>query len=135
MAHADIQLDDQDRYFAGDAIDIPISFSDSHDGTAIDLTGMEVAFRLKEDLTDDDANAYLTKRSDATDDNGNPEIEITDATNGECVVHILSDETADAIVDDTVRLSSTMLMWHIRVTNTDGARVTSETGSWEMHAS
>lgn len=136
MAHAAIQPSDQDHYYSGDAIDIPFQFKEQHNDTAIDLTGMDVEFRLKENLTDPDTDAVLVKDSTQTDADGNPEIEITDAANGTAVVHILTDDTAGTTTDDSGnRIESVVMMWHVRVIDGNGRRVTSETGEWTIHAS
>lgn len=135
MAHTSIEPTDADRYYAGDAIDIPFEFT-YESGTAIDITNATIEFRIKENLTDADADAVVTKSSNNTDANGNPEIEFTDATNGKCLVHILTDDTASVVNDGSGnRLESVVMDWHARVIDSSGSRVTSETGDWEVFAS
>lgn len=133
MAHTSIQPADQDRYYAGDALTIPFEFTNEHDTTAIDLTGMTVEFRIKEDLTDDDANALVVKTG--TEGGTEDEVSFPDPTNGRCEVHIATDDTSDVIMEDTVRVESAVVQWHVRVIDGSGNQVTSEVGDWEMWAS
>lgn len=135
MAHTSIEPTDADRYYAGDAIDIPIQFTDES-GSTLDITDATVEFRIKEDLTDADADAVVSKSSANTDADGNPEIEFTDAVNGEALVHILTDDTASVVNDGSGnRLESVTMEWHARLIDSAGSRVTSEVGDWEMYSS
>lgn len=134
MAHTSIVPNDQDRYYAGDALDIVFQFEDEHDGTAIDLTAMTVEFRLKEDITDADADAVLTKTG--TEGGTTSGVTFTDPLNGEAVVNVATDDTATVVNDGSgSRLESVVMDWHIRVIDTDSNRVTSEIGDWEIFAS
>lgn len=136
MAHTSLEPSDGHDYVAGDAIDIPVHF-EKPDGTPepIDADG-HVEFRIKEKLTDSDTDALLTKNSNDTDADGNPQITIDDATAGECTVHILTDDTA-GLVDldgDGTRDSEIIVEWHVRLIDADGNRVTAEWGDWPMIA-
>jgi hypothetical protein len=135
MAHAAIVPTDDDRYYAGDAINIPFSFTDAHDGTVIDLTGMGVEFRLKENLTDADADALVEKTG--TEGGTTNGVTFTDPVNGEVEININTGDTAAAVDDSSTgtRVESAIWDWHVRVIDTDGAQVTSETGTWEIWAS
>lgn len=133
MAHASITPNDSDRYYAGDSIDIPFAFTDQHDANAIDLTGMSVEFRLKHDLTDADADAVVVKTG--TEGGTSSEVTFTDAVNGECTVHIDTDDTSSVVIEDSTRFESVVMDWHVRVIDGNGNRVTSETGTWEIFAS
>lgn len=136
MAHTSIVPTDSDYYYAGDAIDIPFEFVQEDGTTPIDLTAKTVEFRIKESLTDTDANAVVTK----TGTEGGVTNGVTfaaDPTTGQCTVHIDTDDTATVVddVDTGTRVESVLMEWHARVIDTNGARITSETGSWEMFAS
>lgn len=135
MAHLSLEPADQDRYFAGDSLRILFGFKDKHNDQPIDITNSTIEFLVKDSLTDTDADALLTKSSDATDESGNPEIEITDATNGECEVVIATGDTDPFVEDGELRLDSTVVEWVARVTDADGNRVTAETGDWEVWSS
>lgn len=141
MAHAQITPKDEDTYDEGDAIRIPFDVTDEHDSSTIDITGMSAEFRLKESLTDADADALVEKIGEqgVTED----QIAFTDATNGKCEVIIESDPDntgngdTDGVLtgDDGVRADSKVFEWHFRVIDSNGNRVTAETGDWTIHAS
>lgn len=134
MAHTSIVPNDQDRYDAGDSLDIIFQFTDEHDGTAIDLTGMTVEFRLKENLTDTDTNAVLTKTG--TEGGTTSGVTFTDPVNGEAVVNIATDDTATVVDDGSgTRADSVIMDWHARVIDSSGNRVTAEVGDWEIFSS
>lgn len=133
MAHTSLEPTDGNDYVAGDAIDIPVHFQDPS-GNPVEIpTDGHVEFRLKEDLTDADSDALLTKNSNDTDANGNPQITINDAAAGECTVHILTDDTAD-VVGTTDRQEEAVVEWHVRLIDGSGDRVTAEWGDWPMIA-
>ena len=137
MAHAAITTD-EDRYREGDAIRIPFKVTNEHDGTTVDLAGMSAEWRLKESLTDADADALVTK----TGEQGTSEsqIEFTNPSSGECEVIIKSDPMGgdtDGVLTDSggTRADSQVFEWHFRVFDTAGNRVTAETGDWLIWAS
>lgn len=135
MAHSNITPTDEERYYAGDAIDIPFSVVDHNAETAIDLTGMDIEFRLKESLTDADVDALLVKTG--TEGGTTDGVTFTDAVNGDVAININTTDTATVVDDPDTgeRVESVILDWHFRVIDTNGARVTSEAGEWEIHAS
>lgn len=135
MVHATITPTDDDRYYAGDAIDLPFSVMDHNSEVSIDLTGMSVEFRLKESLTDTDANAIVVKTG--TEGGVSDGVTFTDPINGDVAININTDDTATVVddIDTGERVESVILEWHFRVIDTNGARVTSETGEWEVFAS
>lgn len=137
MAHSTITPTDADRYYAGDAIDLPFTVQDHSAGTVIDLTGMSVEFRLKESLTDTDSNALITKTG--TEGGATDGVTFTDALNGSVKININTGDTSNVVddvdTDPVTRLESVIIEWHFRVIDTNGARVTSETGEWEVFSS
>lgn len=137
MAHTEITTD-EDRYDEGDAIRIPFAVTNEHDGTTIDLTGMSAEFRLKESLTDADADALVVKTGEESVDES--EIDFTAPASGECEVIIESDPAGgdtDGVLTDAegTRSASEVFEWHFRVFDGSGNRVTAETGDWVIHAS
>lgn len=137
MPHAAITTD-EDRYNEGDAIRIPYKVTNEHDGTTIDLTGMSAEWRLKESLTDADADALVTKTGEQGVDES--QIDFTAPGSGELEVIIESDPTGgdtDGILTDSggTRAQSEIFEWHFRVFDSNGNRVTAETGDWEIWAS
>lgn len=133
MAHTSINPADNDNYYAGDAIDIPLKFMDKNNDQPIDITAMSVEFRIKESLTDADADALVTKTGEESVDES--QISFTDPANGECTVHILTGDTDAAVVEDGTTIESKVMEWHVRVFDANDNRVTSVTGDWEMWAS
>ena len=134
MAHAAITTKTEDHYYEGDAIRIPFAFVDEHNDTAIDLTGHSVEFRLKENLTDADVDALVTKTGD--EGGTGSQIDFTDPVNGKCEVVIDTGDTDGLVVDDGgTRIESKLFEWHVRVIDGNSNRVTSETGDWEIFAS
>ena len=133
MPHQSIEPDGDDQYYAGDAIDIPFAFVEIDGTTEIDITGMTVEFRVKESLVDDDQAAILEKVG--TDGENEDDISFTDPSGGECVVHIETGDTEELIMEGNERVDNVLLRWHVRITDTTGNRVTSETGDWQIFAS
>ena len=135
MAHQIIVPSDEDRYYEADSIDIPFTFNE-HNGetpTPINLTGMTVEFRVKDALTDPDAEAHVTKIG--TEGGVATEVTFPDATAGKAMVHIQTDDTDGVLSDGGGRDELRTLKWHVRVIDSEGRRVTSEAGDWEIHAS
>lgn len=139
------------RYNEGDALFIPFEFVEQFDDEyepweepddphPIDLTDAQnIEFFVKEDIVDPDSEAVLTKRM--VDDTGTEtgEIDLTEPANGRCRVIIDTGDT-DGMLTETVdgveeRLEEKTYEWVIRVTDADGYRVSSETGTWTIHAS
>ena len=134
MAHTTIKPADEDRYYAGDAIDIPFEFTDEHDSESIDLTGHTVEFRVKENSTDDDEEAIVTKSG--TEGESPTDLTFTSPADGEVEVHIDTDDTTEAVTGpDGNRQESTDTFWHARVIDANENRVTAVTGNWEMYSS
>lgn len=137
MPHAAITTD-EDHYNEGDAIRIPFKVTNEHDGTVVDLSRMSAEWRLKESLTDADADALVVKSGKQGVDED--QIEFTDPASGELEVIIESDPTGgdtDGVLTnaDGTRAESQIFDWHFRVFDTAGNRVTSETGDWLIYAS
>lgn len=143
MAHAKIIPKNEDHYYAGSYIAIPYNVTDEHADTAIDLTGMTATWRLKESLTDTDADALITKTG--TEGGAGGEIEFdADPTTGTCKVIIDSANSGDAATGDTEdivvdengnRVESKVFEWHFRVEDSNGREVTTDTGTWEIYNS
>ena len=133
MAHETIEPTDEDKYYAGDDIDIPFAFTQEGTDDPEDLTGATVEFRVKFDPTDTDEEALVTKS--ATEGTADDDVTFTDAPGGKCDVHILEGDTADAVADGEDFVDERTMFWHVRVIDGDGARVTAQTGNWPMHNS
>lgn len=119
------------EHHEGDAAEIHVTVEDG-DGNIMDLTGSDVEWLLLEDDTDEDANALLTK--DGTEGGTTNGVEFTDATNGAVKVIINTDET-EGIVDWTNYPGGSKMFRHrIRVTDTNGNRITGFTGDFEIVA-
>lgn len=112
------QFQNVEGYHAGDAVDIVCTVEDEN-GDIIDITNAtEIEWLLKNDETDSDSEAILTKTM--TDTGG---IEITDGAAGEFTVHIDTDETT----------GNTGTFHHrARLTDADGDRSTIFTGTFEI---
>ena len=132
MPHESIQPSEGDRYYEGDALDVPFTFLDKED-QPVDITGMTVEFRVKRNLTDSDEESYVEKTG--TEGEPGDDISFTDPANGECIVSIDTDDTTNVLTENEIRSESVIVDWHIRVIDGDGDRVTSETGTWEIFAS
>lgn len=139
MAHSKIVPKNEDRYYAGSYIAIPYNVTDEHDDTTIDLTGMSASWRLKESLTDLDADALVVKTG--TQGGTEDEIEFTTPSSGECHVIIHSANSGDSAEGDTEnivvdesgnRVESKQFEWHFRVEDADGKEVTTDTGTWDI---
>ena len=133
MAHETIQPTDEDRYYAGDAIDVPFAFTTEGTDDPEDLTGATVEFRVKFDPTDTDEEALVEKS--ATEGTADEDVTFTDAPGGKCEVHIETGDTAEAVSDGNVVVDDVTMFWHVRVIDGDGNRVTAETGPWPIHNS
>lgn len=142
MAHAQITPKNEDRYYAGSYIGIKFTVTDEHSDTTIDLSGFTASFRVKESLTDLDADAKVEKTG--TQGGTEDEIEFTTPTSGECKVIIDSANSGDGTEGDTEglvvdesgnRVESKTFRWHFRVEDGDGKEVTTETGTWEVYNS
>lgn len=131
MAHESIEPSAAGPYFEGDYLDIPHTVEDDNQ-EAVDLTGATAEFLLKDELTDDDADALLTKSGDEDAPNG--EVTFTDATNGEVTFHIETGDTDDVLTSDGTRIEEDTFKFVIRITDGDGRRVSTAYGDWTIHA-
>lgn len=143
------------RYNEGDAWVIPFEaleqwddeyepWEDVSNATPVDLSNVQrIEFYVKGSRTDTDADALLEKTStgDGQDDGDtNGDIEINDASNGRYHVHIQTGDT-DGFLDDTddngdqIRLDEETFYWVVRIVDSNGNRVSSEVGTWTIHAS
>ena len=127
-----IQLEEHGPYYEGDYIDIPHKVVDSAE-VAVDLTDATVTFLLKENVTDEDVDALLTKSG--TESGTGDEVTFTDPTNGEATIHIETGDTDGVLTEDTTRFESDTFYFTIRVTDSSGRRVSTAVGTWEITAS
>lgn len=133
MAHQSITPSTEDRYNAGDALDIPIHFYDANGENRVDITGATVEFRVKEQFTDSDADAVLEKVATEGGADAGTTITFDDATVGKVTVHIDTNDTSGFATDDSGKaVESKVYVWHCRVIDAEGRRVTAEWGEWEM---
>lgn len=109
-------VQDISNHHQGDALDINVTVEDES-GTAVDLTGASAEWLLKENAGDSDTNALLTK---STSGGG---VEITDAANGQLVIHIETGDTGSLTGQKHHRL---------RVTDSSSDRVTVFTGTFTV---
>lgn len=131
MAHESIEPADHGPYYEGDYLDIPHTVVDQ-DEIAVDLTGANVEFFVKHELTDGDEEALLTKSGQEA--NPNNEVTFDDPANGECTIHIETEDTNGFLTDNDIRVSEETFEFVIRVTDSDGRRVSTATGEWSIHA-
>lgn len=110
------QIQDVADHHQGDALDMYVSVEKSN-GAAKDISGGSAEWLLKDNASDADTNALLTK---TTSGGG---ISITDGVVGELTVHIETGDTGSLIGQKHHRL---------RVTDSDGDRVTVFTGTFTI---
>lgn len=110
-------IQDVDDYHEGDALHIHVTVN-KKDGTAVDLTSASAEWLLKNQASDADADALLTK------DTAGGGIQITDATNGKLTVYI---DTGD-----TTGIGAGGYHHRLRVTDADGDRVTVFHGTFSI---
>jgi hypothetical protein len=113
MPHQEQNVSDHHQ---GDALDITVTVEDDS-GTATDISGASAEYLLLENASDPDADALLTK------DTAGGGIAITDAANGELVIHIETGDTSSFVGQKHHRL---------RVTDSSSDRVTVFTGSFTI---
>lgn len=100
----------------------------------MDIAGATVEFRVKEEFTDTDEDAVLEKVAEEGGPDDGTTITFDDAANGQVTVHIDTDDTSALVMESNERVSSKVYVWHCRVIDGDGRRVTAEWGEWEMYA-
>lgn len=112
------QFQNIEGYHAGDAVDIVCTVQDEN-GDIIDITNAtEIEWYLKNDETDADVDAILTKKLTNTG-----EIEITNGTGGEFTIYIDTDDTTG---------ESGTYHHRARLTDADGDRSTIFTGTFDI---
>ena len=131
MARESITPVTEERYYAGDVLDIPFHFEDGNDDP-IDLTGTTVEFRCKRSLSQSDDETLLERTGTEGE---NPEgLTFVDPENGICIVHIDTDDTSHFVTRNDRRLENVTIKWHIRIIDQEGDRITSNTGDWQVYS-
>lgn len=135
MAHTSIQPDDGDDYVAGNSIDVRIQFLDKNADQPEPITeDRHVEFVVKEESTTDDEEAIVHKSSEETGADGGPEITVDDESldDGECLVHILKDDTKQAIADGSGWRDEVVMWFRADLFEGDHRVVSAVRGDWPM---
>jgi hypothetical protein len=89
VEHVNIGTTDAQRFYTGEDHDFTLTVMNADQTAAINITGWAMSWLVKRRVYDQDVYAVIEKTT-----TGSPAgIEITDAPNGLCTIHLLSADT------------------------------------------